>query len=301
MASNTGEALRTGHWARRTTWYRVRPILPSQCRLIPRIAFPRRATRVIATLTSRMRSIAGTATQPSSFISTVKVALPPTLLVTTIFPHLAARHKAKQSDRSLFFLTFSPLLLTKQEARLKRQALEGGLSDVERRIGLLAGLTPQSLPIEAFDSPSRLGNEMGDIILALSASLSLSPDNLSSYELRSPSDLRSILRHILLSSLPQHTERLASLEAAHAPPSRLTRAWPALILGPLAAYIVVKRVYNARDAIREYIATAKETIRGFVIDWVVEPCLKILETVRHGDDTLAIMGKESLKSDLDVR
>ena len=52
---------------------------------------------------------------------------------------------------------------------------------------------------------------------------------------------------------------------------------------------------------KEAILTARDTIRGFLVGWVVEPLIKILETVRHGEDgTLAIMGSQSLKSDLDV-
>lgn len=46
---------------------------------------------------------------------------------------------------------------------------------------------------------------------------------------------------------------------------------------------------------------AGETTRNFLLDWVVEPVRKILETVRGGEGTgMSLMGRESLKSDLEV-
>lgn len=44
---------------------------------------------------------------------------------------------------------------------------------------------------------------------------------------------------------------------------------------------------------------ALETAQGFVNGWIISPLKDMLKTIRHRDSKLAIMGKNSLKSDLD--
>lgn len=82
------------------------------------------------------------------------------------------------------------------------------------------------------------------------------------------------------------------------PPSRLARLWPTFVLAPLGTIIVIRVVTSSWDTIVEKAKEARETIKGFAINWVYEPCLKLLDTIKTGDEEGVIMSKESLNSDL---
>lgn len=124
----------------------------------------------------------------------------------------------------------------------------------------------------------------------------------TAYEPRAPNELLLSLQQTVHKPISTHDESLSARLNALSRPSKLTRAWPWLITVPLGSYILVTQLYNSRMTIYNYYTYAKETAKGFLMDWVIEPTRKIFETLRHGEDGengLNIMSKESLKSDFD--
>ena len=148
---------------------------------------------------------------------------------------------------------------------------------------------------------STLGSSTWESLVLLDAVLSPSP-SLSALPPPSSADFALSLHYLLRTVLPSHTTSFSNTFTSLRRPGILTRSWPYLLSIPLVTVVAGRTIYNSREQIKKWVMAARETVEGFVVDWVVEPVKKILETVRHGDGgTMAIMGKESLRSDLEVR
>ena len=116
---------------------------------------------------------------------------------------------------------------------------------------------------------------------------------------RTPAQLARQLADLLTGTLTAHETSFRSSAHALAPPSALARAWPYLLSAPLVGGIIARTVYNHRASLRLWVQETVSTVRGFLIDWVVEPVRQILETLRGGEEGgIALMGRESLQSDL---
>ncbi|GAA5843721.1 hypothetical protein JCM9279_000118 [Rhodotorula babjevae] len=115
-----------------------------------------------------------------------------------------------------------------------------------------------------------------------------------------PADLAHALSFLVSRTLPAHVAQHRRVARALAPPGALARAWPALVALPLGTVVVSRFVYARRAQLAQYARDAADTVRGFVVDWVVEPVRHILETLRGGEDgVVALLGRESLQSDRD--
>ncbi|KAG0660854.1 Nuclear control of ATPase protein 2 [Rhodotorula mucilaginosa] len=116
---------------------------------------------------------------------------------------------------------------------------------------------------------------------------------------QTPTQIARHLANLLTGTLTAHQASFRSSAHALAPPSALARAWPYLLSVPLVGGIVARTVYNHRASLRLWVQETVSTVRGFLIDWVVEPVRQILETLRGGEEGgIALMGRESLQSDL---
>lgn len=286
-------------------------------------AFPVRAANALRVLFDRLRIIASSPRPPKSLFSirVVKRALPPSLLVTSLFPHLSASlndnnsvststSSNKQSSRSLLFLTFSPLLLTRQEVSQKRKKLEGLRLDLAKRIGAFVKDADAAVARlkENREEPdiSLLGEVIGERITFLEQSLAdplplgQEMPHYGACDLRSSMEMLTSVQLTLHKSFKRNAATFKRQLAPLRRPLWITRSWPWLVATPIVGYYGAKILYNSRQSLYEYYQLAVDTLRGFVVDWVVDPCMKILETLRHGDSSLALMGRESLKSDFDV-
>ncbi len=136
----------------------------------------------------------------------------------------------------------------------------------------------------------------GSILMDLHTILARhSPDSVEA----SPPD--SIIRQFLTQLLPQHVEAHKSSIQPYRHPSRWTRIWPKAILGPPIILFAFRSIYSNRESIRTSLVDAKETIKGFWVQWVVEPVKDILNTVRTGGESgPRVISREGLKSDMDV-
>lgn len=324
---------------------------------------------------------------------TWKRAVPPSLFLSAVFPHLSAAsglpslaelseddslasdmsssatgktfaatavgapspanlaRLGRRTARSLFFLTLSPLSLTRAEVAQKRRSLRAERDRLATRIGELTlaanagGVAPtpsdsestaDSRVVDKSDLKRRPGlaqlfglaatqREQGEDELSLddvkqatwqtvrhlegvlapasssseTSEASTAVEQGSTSRPQTPADLAQSLVHLLTSTLASHDAGFHSSSHTLAPPGALARAWPYLLSVPLVGGIVARTVYNNRASLRLWAQETVSTVRGFLIDWVVEPVRHILETLRGGDEGgIALMGRESLKSDL---
>lgn len=174
----------------------------------------------------------------------------------------------------------------------------------EQQISLTSLLSPANAD-EIDDSPSLadIRSATWSTIRHLDAILTPSNDSptMSSTPTppRIPSDLAHSLSYLLSVTFPSHSSSFQASTSQLRKPSFLTRSWPYLLSIPVVTTLTARTIYNNRQSLINYALDSVETTKRFVIDWVVEPVRKILETVRGGE-TMALMGRDSLRSDLEV-
>lgn len=94
--------------------------------------------------------------------------------------------------------------------------------------------------------------------------------------------------------------QIDTIRHANGPPSFITKYWIPGILGCVAGNMAVQLLTARQDDI---IAWSKEigiTARDFAVNWIWEPVLQVWDTIRLKDERLSVLGKEGLRSDLDV-
>lgn len=84
------------------------------------------------------------------------------------------------------------------------------------------------------------------------------------------------------------------------PPSTLERYYLPVILG----YLVFSRslsTYNIyKNDIFLWIDDAKDTVKNFLVDWIIDPINQMYRTIRHREHRLKLTSQKSLESDLQV-
>ena len=281
-------------------------------------ATPARIADALSVLVQRLQLLAARSTAlgrpaPPTTLRRIRKILTPSLLIVTLFPHLSSQNSANanvasadteaqtpmqtRSTRSLLFLTFSPLLLTRQEVAIKRKRLANVRSDLALQIGNIV----QNAEKMSSELKQTATSEHSPDLSTLSALLT-SKLTAADVAMTSPHTASGLLdsAQATLTAVPTTKVSYSDLrKSGLLRPSSLTRSWPWLLSTPLVGYYAYSKIYNSRESLQYYAALAIDTARGFVVDWVIDPCIKILATLRHGDD-LALMGKDSLRSDFDV-
>ncbi|PWN45396.1 NCA2-domain-containing protein [Ceraceosorus guamensis] len=224
-------------------------------------------------------------------------------------------HKSRASSSLRALRHSSPLHLASHEAEAKRLQAVEERQDIAEKLGILA-IELQKLTT---GPPSRQGieNETArGIQEAISQQVALLQSVLArggvddrvdvvANQPASSADLSSsvgTLRKLLTDSIPSSSREISILlspsPAGLGSPSFLARAWPTLVLTPLISMITLRAVLRNWDAVKAQVQDAKETLRGFVVGWVWNPVMGLLDTLREGDKRAMIMTAESLNSDV---
>jgi nuclear-control-of-ATPase protein 2 len=114
-----------------------------------------------------------------------------------------------------------------------------------------------------------------------------------------PAPTPNQLLPLLETHLPTLGSRLQLTLRDHARPNALTRLWFPLLFLPPTLYVASQTVFRNRQWIRDQAANASATVRGFVVQWVYEPVMGILGTVRGGGEGLGV-APTTVKSDQEV-
>ncbi|KAA1067025.1 Nuclear control of ATPase protein 2 [Puccinia graminis f. sp. tritici] len=221
---------------------------------------------------------------------------------SSLFPILSTNSRLliNSPSHSIQFLsTLSPILLTRQEARVKRQALELVHADLAEKIGgLVNGL-------HSLEDQAQRPAESDIALSGLVSKMCLVASDLDSQAQQpmdrdNPASMIDQLHQLLSSHLPNHPESLKLRISSLSPPGFFVRNWPWLVSLPVFSYALSSLAYSYRSKILDGFRDAKETLKGFISGWVIRPVEDILQTLRAGQEgTLAIMTKDSLAPELD--
>jgi hypothetical protein len=81
-----------------------------------------------------------------------------------------------------------------------------------------------------------------------------------------------------------------------------------LVRAIIFLYVIVMRpelsqwmIITTQEDFIKWFEEVKSTVVNFWSDWVWEPLIRMMDTIRHRERRLVLMGKDSLNSDLEVR
>jgi len=262
-------------------------------------------------LRARHLPISPSTLSPSSLLaifSAPSSTLRPSLLTSTLFPHLQ-----NQQDLSLAVLlppvdptpphilgtigkvhksvvdSFNvisrfvnlPIELTRQECRYKRRSLQKIRDQRAEVIGRLAQLRAPLGELMHSSRPSigiKINHEYSSFLDILRRVIS-SESSDSSTPLSHLDSLDDISQCLLMldSSHVQYLEQNRLLR-----PSSSTRLWPSLLVLPPLSLYVYTNYSSWVPAIVQLATDAKDTLRGFVEGWLIEPLVGVIRTVRTG-------------------
>jgi len=86
------------------------------------------------------------------------------------------------------------------------------------------------------------------------------------------------------------------LHAKYGKPGPVSLYWPHFIALSCGLWGLFSFVQSA--VLSKWFNNTKDAVRGFVVDWIIQPIIQIYETVRHKEGRLGIMGSAALSADI---
>jgi nuclear-control-of-ATPase protein 2 len=231
----------------------------------------------------------------------------PALAIGALFPlsvqresRNAAQADQNSSDKRIQLVSaariLTPIGLTRHEARSKRRELNKERNTMAERLGTLAQHLNEVERSGTTVNAAQLHEEVGQCIVKMQSTLQIESTA------RSSGDLGMLLHEVITTQLDVQQKRIDALLSA-APvglglPSRMSRLWPVLVLGPVTSLIALRAITKSWDTILAKARDARETLQGFFVNWVYDPTIKLLDTIRTGEEQGMIVTPESLNSDL---
>lgn len=255
------------------------------------------------------------------FPSPSKFTLRPGALTTAFFPHLENQtslglamlippsttdHENSTASMLSSYLALSgrmltlPLELAREECRYNRKTLEKIRDQRATSLG-------QLVKLRSMITGNGTAKQYKLFLCGIIQVLSLNTDTIATQSDATPSQLLLRLSTSLLPSLSSiHISSLkvsspTSSLSALLRPGPLVLFWPhLLVLPPLSLYCYTSHIYWV-PALLDLARDTKETIRGFITGWLIEPLKEILKTIK-GDEVLGgIVRTENVTADLEVR
>ena len=256
------------------------------------------------------------------FPSPSKFSLRPGALTTAFFPRLEneislalvvlippyTTHGERFVTRILWsYLAFTgrmltlPLELTLQECRYNRRTLEKIRDQRAISLGQLAKLRSN---INVTETAGQYKSFLCRLVQILSPDADMDRKDSTS----TSAELLLNLSTSLLPSLSSiHTSSLHSFSPPTSPsssvlrPASLIRLWPHLIVvSSLSLYFYKSHTYWV-PALLDLAYDTKDTIRGFISGWLIEPLKEVLRTIRGDEGQGGIVRTENVRADLEVR
>nr|CAG8623420.1 3420_t:CDS:2 [Entrophospora candida] len=101
-------------------------------------------------------------------------------------------------------------------------------------------------------------------------------------------DLSSRLQSIITTHLPSYVKQCNRITSIYGNPSFLTRWWLPVTISSVIAYKNRKYIY--RDNLMKLFDNVKITAINFFGDWIWDPIVHMMDTIRHRENRLALMG-----------
>ena len=254
------------------------------------------------------------------FPSPSKFTLRPGALTTAFFPHLENQTSlalavlipsppASDHENSTVVSMLSsylpltariltlPFELTRQECRYNRKTLEKIRDQRAVSLGHLAKL-------RSIINETGTERQYKSFLCGIMQVLSLNAESTAT----TPVELLLRLSTSLLPSLSSiHTSSLnisssTSSFTSLLRPGPLVLFWPhLLVLPPVSFYFYTSHTYWI-PALLDLAYDAKETLRGFITGWLIEPLKEVLRTIRGAElEGQGIVRTENVRADLEVR
>ncbi|KAF8510354.1 NCA2-domain-containing protein [Hysterangium stoloniferum] len=245
---------------------------------------PMRLTRVFKTILRALRA-RDLAIRPQAFTPySLRKLFPstssrPSRLAVSFFPHLS---------RQPSMFSRSPFELTRQECRVRRQALEKIRDDRAERLGILAASRPNTL------------HNTSDLTTFVATLDRIMEDSSSTETPGHENALIATLSVINDTGIAQASHMYELGISYLRKPSRLTRMWPRLLVIPPATIVIFRLIYGSERTLSDHAVQIAETAAGFWRNYLVQPVRDILDTVRTGGEEGArIVSPEGLKADME--
>lgn len=102
----------------------------------------------------------------------------------------------------------------------------------------------------------------------------------------------------LLDAVAYHEASVARVLQVCGTPSVLTRTWPLLVTYPLISWAATHYLYLHWTSVSAQATWAWDTVRGLLLDWVYEPTMRLLRTMRMGRaERSMLVRRDSLAAD----
>ncbi|KAI4524433.1 NCA2-domain-containing protein [Schizophyllum commune Loenen D] len=273
---------------------------------------PTRVTRVLSTVLDALRAenLPVSLASVQDLLAREARALRPEALLTAAFPHL--RHQARPLSltlasvfptltadpmraasaplRALATIVTAPHVLARQECRFKRAELTRLRDERAERLGLLAGMRATLR-----DAPSE--QELAALVRRMSSPTQTQADvDASTAELLP--ELTTLCTTVLPAQAAAHRTRIHDLGLLR--PGYWTRMWPVFAAAPPVLLALGGYAWRSREALLEMLRDAKETARGFLIGYLLEPIKDVIRTVRSGGEGGGMLvHKEAVEADIE--
>ncbi|KAF5369261.1 hypothetical protein D9758_002786 [Tetrapyrgos nigripes] len=226
-----------------------------------------------------------------------------------------ALESLKNTLNSICYTLILPYHYTRQECLSKKKELESIRDNRACTLGKLAqmrqtlqrGLEKQEkergTSMKRFISTLQLGKEkekqgrdesalmkkfISELDEVVSASgVDVDTDVVSSSPKPPSSSVIAALSTFSSSTLQFHLTRHNVLLRTHQllRPSRYVRLWPQALFGPPLIYYALTSIYQSRKSLQEFALDTKQVVKGFLVDWLIEPLKGVIDTVRSKDDS----------------
>lgn len=241
----------------------------------------------------------------------------PEHLFLNMFPkHAKDWIKSSQKQQKAFrFFSVKQASVFKQlvheEIRQKIHTLDYFRTQQASRLGLMMKLTPfineegEDVKDIATQSNQCL-SMMRHILVPLTSTKTMDQfqvnetlDYIETSSISQPIDIAKGLLEIT-KDWSQCRSNVTSMQNVYGQPSFLTRYWIPAVVGYFAGNAAIQFITERQDDIIEWFSELGVTVRDFAIHWVWEPVLQVWDTIRLKDERLSLLGKEGLKSDIEV-
>jgi len=202
-----------------------------------------------------------------------------------------------------------PIMRIRNDVREKREALVKSRLDVAGQLGMLLNkglqddhVGDQTASRDDATQKSLIRNNIS-MIDCIMHNLEIKSDKSNNtasevHDAKDPILTAKKLQEMLTDGLNTQETRFVKIQSDHGKPSRITRYWLPVSVGILSSSTILRIIVNRQAEIITWIENLGATIIDFWSNWVVEPCKKIIKTIRHDEGSeVSIMSKRSLEGD----
>ncbi|ORZ14626.1 ATP synthase regulation protein NCA2-domain-containing protein [Absidia repens] len=189
-----------------------------------------------------------------------------------------------------------PLALIHDEIQQKRTTLRSFRTQQATTLGLLIKQAPR---FDSADNDSGISKQQQQSVSIDHVARDTIEESSKAFTLTSTSPFH--VAHNLkkvVDQQPLSQNYLHEWKKEYGPSSTLTRYWIPGLIVLFGGKMAISYVFERKEDIVAWTNDGIQTVRGFFVNWLWEPMLRVLDTIRFKDQRIGLSSKEGLKSDL---